>query len=205
MLYQNLSFPRTKTPYFYTNFVSTIDGKVQVLENTEKYWPLGSQLDYETLIELRTYADVLIHGAKTALAHPTLVSLSKPAFHEERERVGKKNPILYIVISNHPTNNLIPKLTSTSPHVKTMVITSEKAAVSKDLEKAVAIIRLGKKTVDLSLLPMFLTKQKLKHILVEGGPTLMGSFFKADLIDEIFLTITPKIVGNTDNKTLTMV
>jgi riboflavin biosynthesis pyrimidine reductase len=32
----------------------------------------------------------------------------------------------------------------------------------------------------------------------------MGSFFKENLIDELFLTITPKIVGNEPGKTLTM-
>lgn len=44
-----------------------------------------------------------------------------------------------------------------------------------------------------------------KHILVEGGPTLLGSFLKENLIDEIFLTIAPKIFGNDKGNTLTLV
>lgn len=205
MLYRDLKFPfEAKIPYFYTNFVATIDGKIQVLEDTEAYWPLGSKLDYETLIELRTYADVLIHGSTTALAHPTLISLSKEGFHKARKRT-KKTEILYIVVSNHPTDDLVPKLASTHEFVRTMVITSEKVRVSTKLTEATEVVRLGRNEVNLRLLSDFLQKRGKKHILVEGGPTLMGSFFKANLINEIFLTIAPKAVGNMPGKTLTMI
>lgn len=45
----------------------------------------------------------------------------------------------------------------------------------------------------------------VKRILIEGGPSLIGSFLEEDLMDEIFLTITPKIFGNKAGKTLTLV
>ena len=44
--------------------------------------------------------------------------------------------------------------------------------------------------------------QKLKHewdinsLLVEGGPTFYGNLEKAGLVDELFLTISPIVVGN---------
>lgn len=44
-----------------------------------------------------------------------------------------------------------------------------------------------------------------KHILVEGGPTLLGSFLKEGLIDEIFLTIAPKIFGSKPGSTKTLI
>ena len=48
--------------------------------------------------------------------------------------------------------------------------------------------------------------QKLgyKKVLIEGGPTLIGSFLKEKLLDELFITIAPKIYGTSD-KTLTLV
>lgn len=205
MLYKGLrSSSEVNQPHFYSNFVATIDGKVQILTQTDEYWPLGSKLDYETLIELRTYADVLIHGSATTLFHPTIHSLSKVEFHSARKKLGKAE-ILYITISNHPSDDLIPKLTSKHPLIKTMVITSENAPVSDMLASVTEIVRLGKNEVDLHLLPDFLQKRGKKHILVEGGPKLMGTFFKANLIDEIFLTIAPKIVGSDGYKTITMV
>ena len=67
MFYRNLKFPKIKNrPFFYTNFVQTVDGKVQVLKNTKDYWPIGSKLDHEALLELRAYSDCLIHGSNLA-------------------------------------------------------------------------------------------------------------------------------------------
>lgn len=205
MVYPNLQFSEAKTPYFYANFVATLDGKVQVLTETKSYWPLGSKLDYETLIELRTYADVLIHGSTTALAHPTIQSLSKPAFHEARIKNGKNTPILYMILSNHPTDALLPKIIPTHKLVQAIIVTNEKAPVSDLLAKHATILRVGKNAIDITLLPKYFKENGLNHILVEGGPSVMGSFIKAKLLDELFMTLAPKIVGNKDNQTLTMV
>lgn len=60
-------------------------------------------------------------------------------------------------------------------------------------------------THDLKKLSRDLYKRGYKNVLVEGGPTLLGSFLKEGLIDEVFLTITPRIYGNKQGKTLTLV
>jgi len=114
------------------------------------------------------------------------------------------NPINYIVISNNPTDDLVEKMWSGSEKVKTVLITNTNAEVSDKLNKATEVIRLGKEKVDLNSLSDFLFKRELMKVLVEGGPTLMGQFLKHDLLDEVFLTIAPKIIGNNRN-TLTMV
>ncbi len=180
MMYPNLKFPRVKhRPFFYTNFVSTIDGKAQVLKNTKDYWPIGSALDYKTLLELRAYADVLIHGKNTALGHATVMSLSKPEFKKAREKLRKKD-ILYIVMSNNPNSKL-------KKHVQHPAVTTEITGS------------------DVLTLASSLHKRGFQHVIIEGGPTIMGSFFKHDLIDEVFVTIAPKIFGNKPNTTLSMV
>jgi riboflavin biosynthesis pyrimidine reductase len=42
----------------------------------------------------------------------------------------------------------------------------------------------------------------LKRILCEGGPTLNTALLQAQLVDEIFLTIAPKILGGEDPLTI---
>lgn len=160
MYYPKLVFPnKSGRPFFYTNFVSTVDGKVGVKKNG--YWPIGSKLDHQVLIELRSYADCLLHGKNLAkeFGEITKKSLQKKEFKTLRKKLGKNENLPYITVS---TRNL------------------EK--LSKDLYN-----------------------KGYKHILVEGGPTLLASFLKANLIDEIFLTIAPKIYGSEDGKTLTLV
>jgi len=178
MFYPNLRFPkRANRPFFYTNFVSTVDGKVQVLKNTKDYWPIGSKTDHKVLLELRAYADCLIHGRNLAseFGEITIDSLNKSAFKKMRKRLGKNPNLPYYVVTNHPQelSNLGSGVT---------VIGSNLKQLSNDLHK-----------------------KGYKNVLVEGGPTLLGSFLKENLIDEIFLTIAPKIFGNEQGSTLSLV
>lgn len=40
-----------------------------------------------------------------------------------------------------------------------------------------------------------LTARGIGHVLVEGGPTLLGALFAADLVDEVFCYQAPKVLG----------
>lgn len=147
MFYPNLSFPKIKNrPFFFTNFVQTIDGKTAV--SKKGYWPIGSSVDHQILLELRSHADCLIHGKNLAreFGKQTLKSLKK------------HHPNLPYLIAN------------------------------RDLKKLVSDIY----------------QKGYRKVLVEGGPTLLASFLKEDLLDEIFLTIAPKIFGSSKD-TLTLV
>jgi riboflavin biosynthesis pyrimidine reductase len=44
-----------------------------------------------------------------------------------------------------------------------------------------------------------LSKRGIQHLLVEGGPTVIGSFMKENLADEIVVYIVPKILGMVGN------
>lgn len=159
MFYQNLNFPKVKgRPFFYTNFVQTVDGKVAVKK--EEYWPIGNKIDHDVLMELRSYADCLIHGRNLyqQFGEITIKSLQEKAFQNARKKLGK-NPKLPYLVGIH----------------------------------------------DLKKLTKDLYKKGYKAVLVEGGPTLLGSFLKENLIDEIFLTIAPRIFGSRTGSTLTLV
>ena len=203
MLYQDLQFPVLKDrPYFYTNFVSTIDGKVQVsIAAPYAYWPIGSKLDYQTLIELRVYADVLIHGKNTASWFKHTDNLANVEFKNIRKKLGKENDLIYLVISNHPDKKLLENMESKEPQ-NVYLVTSEKTVLPGS---NINILRFGQDKVDLQELSTYLFKKGYRSVLVEGGPNLLGSFFANNLIDEVFLTIAPKIFGNEKHNTLTMV
>lgn len=176
MIYQNIQFPKKEgRPFFYTNFVVTVDGKAQVLKNTAGYWPLGSEIDRQLLHLLRAYADVLVHGKNLALEFGQITerSLAKEEFKLQRRNLGKPDSLPYYIVSDHPQD--LPDLEAT--------------VVGSDLSK----------------LAQDLFTQGYRNILVEGGPTLLGSLLKENLMDELFLTIAPKIVGSESGATLTLV
>ena len=95
-IYKNLTFPLLKNrPYFFTDFVSTVDGKVKV--QNPNYWPIGSKTDFETFTFLRAHADVIIDGKNSALAfgNRTIETINSNSFLQIRKQLGKKNKILY--------------------------------------------------------------------------------------------------------------
>lgn len=204
MIYPNLHFPTlSNRPYFYTNFVSTVDGKIQVITNPKAYWPIGSELDYKTFLELRCYSDAIIQGRNTALRQKTVESLAKNEYKTLRKKLGKKKDILYIVITNNPDRLLANHLNNTHT-IRPLIVTSEKASVAKEINAVAEVIRLGKEGVALKQLSSYLFKSNFKTIHVEAGPSLVTQFLKLNLIDELFLTLAPKIIGNEKSKALTM-
>lgn len=196
-----------KTPFYFSNFVSTIDGKVQISSRHAKlYWPIGSPLDYETLLWLRAHADVLIHGKNTAVGFNTLQTLAKKEYKDKRKKVGKEKDLVYMVISNHPDDQLFQSLTNPPTGVQSVLVTSNQFHQPQPLRlRGMRILKIGTEKVDLHTLNNYFKKNDLHKILIEGGPTLMASFLKENLLDEIFITIAPKLFGNFDNSSKSMV
>lgn len=204
MVYSDLKFPKKENgPFFFTNFVSTVDGKVQVKDGAP-YWPIGSETDFQTLLDLRAYSDILIHGKNTALGFNHLGRIHSEEFKARRRNLKKTKDLEYMIIASNPDESLLPLLKNDFG-AKAFIVTTQEATVAESLLPWVNILRFGEKSVDLNALANFLHQQEIKIALMEGGPTLLGSFLQADLIDEIFLTIAPKIFGNADQKTLTLV
>ncbi len=202
-MYPGLEFSKpARRPFFYTNFVSTIDGKVAVRQ--PGYWPIGSGRDYEVMNELRAHADALVHGRYTAAMFPTVQSMAKPEFTKLRRRFGKKQPLLYIVVAGHPDTDLLRNLKNLEG-IRPILVTREEAILPKGTEAVCEVLRLGERLVDLDLLVEYLESLGVKNVLVEGGPSLLSSFFAHDFIDEVFLTVAPKVVGGESKETLSMV
>ena len=206
MIYPKLQFPAPHNrPYFYTNFVQTVDGKVQVTADPKSYWPIGSKVDYQTLLELRAHADVLIHGKRTTTWTRTLDSLGGKPFQKRRKELGKTSDLLYAVVSAHPEDTLIPYLDAPPDGVTATLLTTDTAIVSPKLADTVPTVRTGKEQVDIDAISRYFHLQKYKLVLVEGGPTLLGAFLANDMIDELFITIAPKIIGSLPGQTLSLV
>lgn len=64
------------------------------------------------------------------------------------------------------------------------------------LEKRLIVVESGPGgRVDLKALLRSLREEGVRALLCEGGPTLHGALQEAELVDELFLTIAPKLTG----------
>lgn len=202
-MYKKLAFPHLPDrPWIYANAVVTLDGKAAVCVPGNLYWPLGSRTDFETLMTLRAHADLLVHGRKTAMVYRALGRLEHPDFLARRTSLKKEPALPYAVFSSHHASSLVPFLSS--KQVPTY-LASQHRALPMPLKGVTTLIPCGKKPSE--MVRRFVEwsgKQGHKQILLEGGPTLLQSFVDAGFLDELFLTITPKLVGGAPHITKTL-
>ncbi len=182
MPYQNLSLPKNPDrPFFYTSFAQTLDGKVYI--NKKGYWPIASKTDYETFTYLRSFADVIIDGKNTAIrfAKYTIDTIYSEPFKKLREINGKTRIPEYLILTKHPDNQLNDALQNSYGYSATIF--------QEDTTKLVE----------------YLKQKNAKAVFVDGGPHVIASLLRAKLLDEFFITISPRIFGNTENLAITMV
>ena len=183
MMYPDLALPvKTERPFFYANFVQTVDGKVAATNVSRDYWPIGSEEDYDTLVCLRAHADVLVHGSNTARTSRTIDRLGAAEFLKIRNSLGKTQDLLYVVVSEHPDAELRELLNNPPPGTKVKLVSGR----------------------NLRTLSEELYKEGFVQVLVEGGPHLFASFVAERLVDELFVTIAPKLFSGGAGMTLTM-
>jgi 2,5-diamino-6-(ribosylamino)-4(3H)-pyrimidinone 5'-phosphate reductase len=177
------------------NSAITVDGKIATSSGDSR---ISSREDLVRVHKLRASVDAIIVGISTILAdNPRLtVRLAKG-----------KNPARVIVDSKCRIP-LDSQIMHTASRVKTIVAVTDQAPEEKimklrDMSAQVLVISEGKKGqsaavphgVNLKLLFRKLEKMGLKKILVEGGGELNWSLLHLWLVDELTITIAPKIAG----------
>ena len=155
--------------------IASLDGAVAV-DGTSG--ALGNSNDREVLLTLRDLADVVLVGAGTA---------SGEGYGPPRTpglRIG-------VVTNSGHVDLTAPLFTSGSG----FVVAPQAAEVD---ESAVDVLRAGRDRVDLALALTELTSiiPGVRFVQVEGGPTLNAALIADDLVDELNLTISPRIVGS---------
>lgn len=182
MPYKNLVLPtRLDRPFFYTSFATTLDGKAYI--NKKGYWPIASKTDYDAFTKLRSFADVIIDGKNTAIrfAKYTIDTIHSTEFKELREKNGKTKTPEYLILTKHP-NDSLAKVLENPYQYKATIFQKETSNLVK-----------------------YLMEKNAQYVFVDGGPHVIASLLKEKLLDEIFVTIAPRIFGNQDNLAITMV
>ena len=177
------------------NGAMTVDGKIATTSGDSK---ISSREDLLRVHRLRASADAIVVGISTILADDPRLTV---------RLVKGKNPARVIVDSRGriPIDSQIMR---TASKIRTIVAVTDQAPKEKirKLEGAgaqVLVISEGKKGqsaavphgVNLKKLFLRLEKMGLRRILVEGGGELNWSLFRLGLVDELTVTIAPKIAG----------
>jgi riboflavin-specific deaminase-like protein len=177
-------------PYVISNFVVTLDGRV-TLEG--RSGSIGSDSDTAMLVALRTRVDAVMIGAGTMRAECYGRIVRDPAKRERRKRDGLDDDPLMVLISGRldlPWD--APLFTEGEGEV--LVFT----ASEDDPPPTATPVRVERHPdqVDLAAALDHLRRERgVRALLCEGGPRLLAQLIEDELIDELFMTHAPKLVG----------
>jgi riboflavin biosynthesis pyrimidine reductase len=155
--------------------------------------PLSCPADQRLLVALRAYADVVLVGAGTARAERYGPVRLRPEHRDQRLALGlaaQPPPIAVVSRSGHLPDTMFG---STPP----IVVTSARDAHDNAAlgESPAEVLICGDEAVDIAEALAQLRDRGLDRVLCEGGPTLLDELVCADLIDELCVTMAPRLAG----------
>lgn len=187
-------------PRLLLNMVSTIDGRATI---GGRSGPIGGPADRELFHALRTVVDAVMVGAGTARAERYGRIVREAAARELRHARGlREEPLACIVSGRLALDADIPLLAD--PEARVAILTASQASLSASeqpdgarIEAHVEYIRASSEgRLDLpSALSELHERFGIGTVLCEGGPHLNTQLLAAGLVDELFLSLAPKLAG----------
>jgi riboflavin-specific deaminase-like protein len=187
---------KPKPPFLLINMAMTADGKIATANRAVSSF--GSRRDREHLLELRATADAVMAGARTADLNQITMGPGAARYRRLRRKRGLAEYNLRVIVSRSGTINPAAAVFQRkfSPII---ILTTGRANASRlRVLRALAdeVKICGRKEIDFhQALRWLLTKWKVERLLCEGGGELNSALFRAGVVDELHLTICPKIVG----------
>ena len=175
-------------PYLVLNMVASLDGKAAVAGFTRS---LSGEADRAIFHHLRTQADALLVGAGTVRTERYGRATKSEELRAKREEEGLEPDPLTVIVSGRL--DLPPDLPLLQePEARVVIAT----AAEHELEGVAAQVDYMRTGDDLSVLLARLREERgVRSVLCEGGPTLNSFLLAAGLVDELFLTTSPLLVG----------
>jgi 2,5-diamino-6-(ribosylamino)-4(3H)-pyrimidinone 5'-phosphate reductase len=147
---------------------------------------LSGPEDIARVQRLRADSDAVLVGVGTVLR-------DDPALRIHWDLLGQppgRSPFRIVLDSNGRTPDSARFLDGSQP---TLVIT--RADCTREFPPHVETFRTGRESVDLSALLRYLQERGVRRVMVEGGATVIASFFRAGLVDRLTVYVAPVLIG----------
>jgi riboflavin-specific deaminase-like protein len=194
---------KTKLPFVFSNFAMTADGKIAFAGGG--FTPFSNPSDREHMMELRATADAVMCGAGTIEVTGTILGNGGEKFRRLRLKRGLAEFPLRVIVSGsgsiNPAANIFKK--RFSPIIILTTARISKTNLKKLRAVADEVKICGKTEINFPAAFRWLReKWNVRRLLCEGGGELHGALVRANLVDELHITICPKIFGGRTASTI---
>jgi diaminohydroxyphosphoribosylaminopyrimidine deaminase / 5-amino-6-(5-phosphoribosylamino)uracil reductase len=179
-------------PWFHAKWAMTLDGKLASRTGSSQW--ISNETSRAVVHQLRGRMDAILVGVGTVLADDPLLT-ARP----NGPRIATR-----IVLDSQCRTPLDSKLVKTARDAPLLVVATEAAPpdrrhalLSAGAEVLVSAVRANGR-LDLDRLALEFGRRSMTNVLLEGGATVLGSFFDQSLLDEIHAFIAPMLVGGAD-------
>jgi 2,5-diamino-6-(ribosylamino)-4(3H)-pyrimidinone 5'-phosphate reductase len=176
------------------NAAMTIDGKIATNLGDSA---ISSKQDLRRLHRLRSSVDAIVIGISTVI-------VDNPRLTARLVKRCGTTPVRIIVDSTGriPLDSKILKSASKINTIVAVTTRTSDKRIDKIKSAGAMVIVAGAKTVDLKELFCILKKMGFNKILVEGGGELNWSILQLGIVNELMVTVAPRIVGGRTATTL---
>lgn len=192
--------PNGNRPHTTVVLAMSADGKIADEQRSPARF--SSPTDLAHLQKQVALADAVLFGAATLRAYGTTLSVSDPVLIQQRQQLGKPTQPIQIVCSK--SADIDPNLRFFQQQVPRWLLTSNAGAevwqVQTGFEK-ILITEISQTGINWLDAFQQLKNLGLERLAVLGGGNLVASLLANNLIDELWLTVCPLILGGAQSPT----
>lgn len=182
-------------PFVYVNMAVTADGKIT--SAAREYPAFTTPHDRKTMDRLRAEADAVLVGAGTLRADDPPLGVRDDEMRRYRASLGKPPGLVNVLVTASAAVDPASRFFTAPEASARIVATVEDASPDRlaRLRTRAEVWTIGRGEVDLPALCRRLRARGVERLLVEGGGELNWGFVRDDLVDELYVTVAPALLG----------
>lgn len=177
-----------RMPFVTAKCAQTLDGKVATASGRSKWITARKTRDYAH--RLRNDFDAIVVGINTVLKDDPRLNAA-----------AKTKAIKKIIVDSSlkmPEKARLLRHTDPADIIIAVTPKADKKKMQRLIQKGICVLTAPPRSggVDLRWLFKELARREIINVLIEGGPHLIGSALKDDLIDKFLIFVAPKLMGD---------
>jgi riboflavin-specific deaminase-like protein len=186
-------------PYTVANFIESVDGRATVQGRSRG---LGDEGDRALFHGLRERVDAVMVGTGTLRAEDYGRILGRDERRQRRAELGLNDEPLAVIVSRSGKIPTGARLFG-EPEARIVVFTCEDCDVSGCAAQVDVVLLDPSQMTMTTALRTLRIDHDVRWLLCEGGPTVLSALLQERLVDELFVTVAPKLVGGGTGPTIT--